>query len=412
MTVEAAVLNSSAVAIAADSACSFGDKVFYSAEKIFRLHKDLPVGVMVFSSATYMGEVDWPVLLKEYAKDLNGKSFPTLYEHAKDFINYVEKFKYITDEMVSDYYGKFVMETVNYVLLGNVKKKFSESQDTPLSELIDEVLREETEELEKNEKINGNLKLVDIDSLEPFYKHKYLEDDIVGHIKQVTDVEITESQMDALKKLVHRITIAVYMDEKGGDAKYFLTHQAGIVFVGYGETELFPSYSQHYVYGQLGTRFVCHEEKTEKIHEVGNGGIIPFAQSDVINLFKFGIDPRLKHFIYSQIGMFSEVAAKMIPEEHLEMFETMRGKIFMNIEKFIRDEIYLSMMSVISNLPGADMAEIAEALVNMTSIKRRNSHEDETVGGPTDVALITKGDGFRWIKNKDSSKVLNLVSRF
>ena len=43
---------------------------------------------------------------------------------------------------------------------------------------------------------------------------------------------------------------------------------------------------------------------------------------------------------------------------------------------------------------------MAEALINLTSLKRRVSPEEETVGGPTDVAVITKGDGMVWIKRK------------
>jgi hypothetical protein len=43
---------------------------------------------------------------------------------------------------------------------------------------------------------------------------------------------------------------------------------------------------------------------------------------------------------------------------------------------------------------------MAEALVSLTSLKRRVTTDAETVGGPTDVALISKGDGFIWIKRK------------
>lgn len=43
---------------------------------------------------------------------------------------------------------------------------------------------------------------------------------------------------------------------------------------------------------------------------------------------------------------------------------------------------------------------MAESLVSLTSLKRRVSNETESVGGPTDVALISKGDGFVWVKRK------------
>jgi len=44
---------------------------------------------------------------------------------------------------------------------------------------------------------------------------------------------------------------------------------------------------------------------------------------------------------------------------------------------------------------------VAEALVSLTSFKRRISlDEPETVGGAIDVAVISRGDGLIWIKRK------------
>ena len=57
-------------------------------------------------------------------------------------------------------------------------------------------------------------------------------------------------------------------------------------------------------------------------------------------------------------------------------------------------------LNVVSGLPRDELASMAEALVNLTSLKRRVTPESETVGGPIDVAIITKGDGFIWIKRK------------
>lgn len=57
-------------------------------------------------------------------------------------------------------------------------------------------------------------------------------------------------------------------------------------------------------------------------------------------------------------------------------------------------------MSIVELLPKEELAEMAEALVNLTSFKRRVSPEAETVGGPVDVAVISKGDGLVWIQRK------------
>lgn len=51
-------------------------------------------------------------------------------------------------------------------------------------------------------------------------------------------------------------------------------------------------------------------------------------------------------------------------------------------------------------LPKDELAAMAESLVNLTSFRRKLSMGAETVGGPIDVAIISKGDGFIWVKRK------------
>jgi hypothetical protein len=57
-------------------------------------------------------------------------------------------------------------------------------------------------------------------------------------------------------------------------------------------------------------------------------------------------------------------------------------------------------MKNVASLPKDELGAMAESLVNLTKFKRRISTERETVGGPIDVAVITKGDGFVWMKRK------------
>jgi hypothetical protein len=57
-------------------------------------------------------------------------------------------------------------------------------------------------------------------------------------------------------------------------------------------------------------------------------------------------------------------------------------------------------MQTVGSLSKEDLAEMAESLVYLTYLKRRISSAEESVGGPVDVAVISKGDGFIWIKRK------------
>ena len=51
-------------------------------------------------------------------------------------------------------------------------------------------------------------------------------------------------------------------------------------------------------------------------------------------------------------------------------------------------------------MPKQEISYAAEAFVNLTSVKRKVSAQQETVGGPVDVAVITRNEGFIWIKRK------------
>ena len=68
----------------------------------------------------------------------------------------------------------------------------------------------------------------------------------------------------------------------------------------------------------------------------------------------------------------------------------------MAIERYFTKPI----TEVVAILPKAELATLAESLVSLTSIKRKFSTESETVAEPIDVAVVSKIDGFVWIKRK------------
>jgi hypothetical protein len=92
MTTEIAILNKSAVALAADSAVTIAMsspkgktyKVLNSANKLFSLSKNAPVGLMIYGNASLLG-IPWETIVKEYRKNIGEITFPTLEEYCKNF---------------------------------------------------------------------------------------------------------------------------------------------------------------------------------------------------------------------------------------------------------------------------------------------------------------------------------------
>ena len=54
----------------------------------------------------------------------------------------------------------------------------------------------------------------------------------------------------------------------------------------------------------------------------------------------------------------------------------------------------------VESLSISELAEVASTLVGLSSFEQQMSLNRETVGGPVDVAVISKGDGFIWIDRK------------
>ena len=69
MTAIVSILNKHAVAIAADSAVTFGHKVINSGNKIFTLSKYHPIAIMTYNNASYMG-MPWDTIIKLYRRQL------------------------------------------------------------------------------------------------------------------------------------------------------------------------------------------------------------------------------------------------------------------------------------------------------------------------------------------------------
>lgn len=102
-----------------------------------------------------------------------------------------------------------------------------------------------------------------------------------------------------------------------------------------------------------------------------------------------------------------QVQDALPPDEHGALMDRMAATRAETVKWFheqmrdlLKKEHSGLIMSVVRMLPKEELAEMAEALVNLTSLKRRVTPKDETVGGPVDVAVISKGDGLIWIKRK------------
>ena len=64
------------------------------------------------------------------------------------------------------------------------------------------------------------------------------------------------------------------------------------------------------------------------------------------------------------------------------------------------DRFVQPMIGTVAAMPATDLARVAESFVGLQVLRQLTQAEMETVGGPIDVAVITRADGFRWVSGK------------
>lgn len=398
MTAIVGVLNKHAVAIAADSAVTMGNthKVINSANKIFTLSKYHPVAVMTYNNAAFMG-VPWDIIIKEYRKQLKDKSFPCLKDYVDDFINYLHIRNFFCDERTQQVFMIYLLDSYLNICRKEILKDKSIGKDELTKDLMEEKLK-----ICLNNNLNSD-KCPEFASYSYNDFKSYAFSTIKDYANSVIDIDDTELLMESF---------FYYMV-----AKFSQPFYTGLVFVGYGETEIYPSLYPINV--SLGIdnhlKYYLDDNNVAQITEHGAGAIIiPFAQTDVTQTIIRGINPSFQDIIYDVIDKSIKSFSKDITDildknpATATVSAAIKGlnlKNTINVaSREIKDEMFnlysKPLIDTVVLLDKEDMANMAESFISLTSLVRRMQPGEETVGGPVDVAVISKGDGFVWINRK------------
>ena len=404
MTAEIALLNKSAAALAADSAMT--DLVtgkIYPANKLFALTKWHPIGVMIYANAEFMG-VPWETIIKMYRQSIGRSAKTTVQEYLRDFLTYISTSPFCTAEqqtenllrIASTTYAE-IFEAIDSDLrkVYNEKKGYSKHAASRATlKRINERLAEltETPESPSMEGINAN-RIVSTNRIE---------------VDECIDCEFRELRLtQSARKSLHLILQLTIKSAK------LSSGYSGIVIVGFGEEEMFPTLLEVTTDGMLAGNLKYEWGRHSDIERNGvYASIDAFAQTDMVTRFMGGIDPKFLNYLRDstkellfQFGNYILEIHKVKPSQHVGdigdfVNEVVNGHFNNAIKDFQSDNFVNPIMEVVRNLPKEELGGMAEAMVNLTSLKRRVSLDQETVGGPVDIAIISKGDGFIWIKRK------------
>ncbi|MCY4420237.1 MAG: hypothetical protein OXC42_03160 [Gammaproteobacteria bacterium] len=397
MTAEVAVINKSAVAIAADSAVtteltdSSGrrhDKIFNTANKVFALSKYAPVGIMVYN-ATELGGVPWETLIKEYRKDRGKKNFAHLEDYASDLFKFLSGNKILFNEKhIKDV---LLLILIRYFssLLGNEKTSNRKARG------IFENKIGELENLEFADSFNSEL-------LE-------LPNDYVAVVDEAAKFTFGLPAIRNLKTKYRRLAALAITKE------FQLEGYSGVVITGFGEEEVFPKLIEYKTDLVIFDRVRKAKLQEFEPSHLTYGKVMSFAQEDITRTILEGINPSYaKQIQNSAIEYFSNLPSTIIDDideledDRKDHYKTRAFDAFVeSIKDYFRkmneerkSKHTFQIEKAIQMMPFSELAEIAEVFIRLTQVRRRLSPDSETVGGPIDVAVISKADGFVWIKRK------------
>ncbi|MFC2949476.1 hypothetical protein [Virgibacillus sediminis] len=406
MTAEVVIMNKLGMSLAADSAITSGrdgiQKVYNSANKLFSLSREHPVGIMVYGAASFM-EVPWDVIIKSYRDYLGNKKFADLTHYADDLMDFLQRDERFTNKDVESVivYRTFsdVLKRVVREVEGHIDEA-EDVEDKDVTEWLKSSVRSRIEEYREKEE-----EILQLD-------YQQFKDTFQSVVNEIQEELITYEVPEELKEDLYILAFEALRKD------YFSVGSTGLVICGYGEKEIFPHMLNYRlegsVFGQMKYKLLKERKISYTNDEAdGTASITAFAQREMVDSFIGGIEPNMEEAIFGIIdrvlASYHEQIQKHLDinfsEEQVTELKNLGNEVYDSIEEAVdeyQQNNYIEpLLGVVRSLPKEELAEMTEALINLTSFKRRVTRATESVGPPIDVAVITKGDGFIWMKRKN-----------
>lgn len=427
MTAEIAVFNRSGIALAADSAVTttigISEKIYNNADKLFELSKHNPVALMIYNNASVCG-APWELLIKAFRKNLGIQSFALIEGYAQSFFDFIKNdVKIITPDMQKRFFFSIFSDVVLPLILQEVQNidvtSFLQANNKfPSTAQYHNYIQSRA--IKKSQELSISDFYIDFD-LNDLALAKSECDNVVQEICALRIEQDSssaahpypQSLLNALSEL-----FSLYICKESDLSTY-----SGIVFAGYGDQEYYPVIESHMIYGVFNKKIMRSLKNTKNNHGQSNG-IYPFAQDEEVHTFMQGCSngivncisdsihismDAIKSEITNAICMQNQNINRQAIENAFDTVISMQSKYIGNaIQDHMTVNHVQKVLSILGSLAKVDLGYMAESLVNLTAFKRKVSNDSDSVGGPIDVAVLSKGEGFVWLKRKHYfSKELN-----
>jgi hypothetical protein len=398
MTAEIAILNRTAVALAADSIVTISgpgsSKTYDSAEKIFELSHHQPIGLMIYNNAEFMN-APLEIIARRFRETLTIGQFAELVQVWPVFETFLLEFSRDLDD-----------ECTHLESLLDVE--FSQMWEAQFNEMVKQLSLPKGKGTKQDPNIfylslakkrRTELQRSRIDKFLQGQSQKNFTDRYGDHVEKVAKFAFDNPSAELLNEL-QALAFDLVCSSTLSDA------HTGFVIAGLGHADIFPSLyhvkCDGIYFDEL--RIIGENEVTDIDRRGPKAALRAFAQTDMPERFIDGID---RQFEQSLEKLVDNMTADMVKQLSGSADRTLTKKIRETANQNIRDGIgrlkdlsRRELSSVVAHLSKKELGEFAYSLVELTSRKRRYSSQQETVGGPIDVAILTRNEGFVWVRRK------------
>lgn len=396
------IMNKNAIALAADSAVTIGQHlaIHNSANKLFAISKTAPVGVIIYANAELMN-IPMEIMIKQYKISLGTKSFKTLRDYVDSFLTFLTTNSTLFHFEQNEY--SYILQVYSDLLSG-MFGDYHRLVEAKIDELKRQLTDDELLALQ-HQAVDATMTYVkNLNSIPNYHVSDYVKEKYSSNISEFIKKEFNWVPTERIPELCNTVCDVF-------DKLFFRNGYMGLSFAGYGDDEIFPNMIHLYVSGIINSQIRYVEKEHLIITEDQPACITPLAQTDVIETFLFGISDSflrdIGHELTCQIdqsissmdnGFFTDGKK----EEVQKVLNDTTRHILEQIIAKAQQEYLFPITQSIATLPIEELSLLAESMINITSVRRRVAIDNNigTVGGPIDVAIISKSDGFIWLKRK------------
>ena len=298
MTTEIAVLNRLGVALATDSAVTVSNsetsKVFNSADKLFELTCEYPVGVMINGNMDCVG-IPREILIKDFRGVEGNKPRNSVTEWADELLAFAQSIVTSSAESQDHFLTRTALIEIEYSKNEILRQLWPEMTPAGARKLINGICQQRTDDL-RLVGISDAHKDMDLHALAS-KKRQLLSRLIIEGFDPIT---LDQSDIDAI--IIQIITASVAMSSDD-----LLT---GVIVAGYGSDDRYPSVSSFEVAGLAFGKLKCSKTKPRAVVSADKRGhAVSFAQNDVIERLLGGADPRFTDKVAEFISQLLETVS-------------------------------------------------------------------------------------------------------